>query len=317
MISLLQLEYFRKLCATQHITHTAKQLYISQTALSSMIIGLEQELGVKLFDRLGRSIRLNASGKIYLKYVNDAFAALENGRNALHDLQDTEQKEVSLAVGSSLVWLPMLYEFHRRYPDCSIRQTNCTLARLRELLENREVDFVIAGLDDLPHKDLCYTEIREDRTYFCVSKQHHLANRASVSMRDLRDELFINLPVGTPWRAFCDKIFSQAGFPCKTVLECDYSLRAPLIESNFGAALTSSSAYNINLLKPNCYILVSDDYTRRPMALFWNPNKYLSRAALQFKEFCPSYYREKLGLANDALPPPKAALPAEEAAILR
>ena len=51
MITLLQLEYFRKLAATEHITQTAKELYISQTALSSMIIGLEKELGVQLFAR--------------------------------------------------------------------------------------------------------------------------------------------------------------------------------------------------------------------------------------------------------------------------
>ena len=74
-----------------------------------MIIGLEKELGVKLFDREGRSIKLNQAGEIYCKYVNDAFAALENGRRALQDYQNIGHHEVSLAVGSSLVWLPMIY----------------------------------------------------------------------------------------------------------------------------------------------------------------------------------------------------------------
>ena len=71
MITLLQLDYFRRLAATEHITQTAKELFISQTALSSMIISLEKELGVQLFDRSKRSIRLNQAGKLYLQYVDE------------------------------------------------------------------------------------------------------------------------------------------------------------------------------------------------------------------------------------------------------
>jgi len=93
MITLLQLDYFRKLAATEHITQTAKELYISQTALSSMIIGLEKELGVQLFDRSKRSIRLNQAGKLYLQYVNEVFAALDNGISALQELTETAEKQ--------------------------------------------------------------------------------------------------------------------------------------------------------------------------------------------------------------------------------
>ena len=100
MITLLQLEYFRKLAATEHITQTAKELYISQTALSSMIIGLEKELGAQLFERSKRSIRLNEAGRTYLKYVDQIFTAMDNGRAALRDMTESREKEVSIAVGS-------------------------------------------------------------------------------------------------------------------------------------------------------------------------------------------------------------------------
>ena len=102
MITLLQLDYFRRLAASEHITATAKELFISQTALSSMIISLERELGVQLFDRSRRSIRLNAAGRTYLGYVNQVFAALDNGLAAIKDLEDTREQQVSMAVGSSL-----------------------------------------------------------------------------------------------------------------------------------------------------------------------------------------------------------------------
>ena len=292
MISLLQLEYFRRLCTTQHITQTAKELYISQTALSSMIIGLEKELGIKLFDREGRSIKLNYAGEIYYKYVNEAFSALENGQRALRDFQNIGQREVSLAVGSSLVWLPMLREFRNSYPNCTVRQSNWTLTELQNGLEKMEVDFVIAGLDDLSHEQFEWVKIREDQIFLCVSAEHPLANHDSVCMEDLKGAEFISLPAGSPWRKFCDELFKKAGFSCQTVLECDYSLRASLISSNFGAALTSASARDVDLLNPNRYIPITDSYAHRTMVLFWNSKKYLSRAAVKFREFCPAYYQQ-------------------------
>ena len=100
MITLLQLDYFRKLAATEHITKTAKELYISQTALSSMIIGLEKELGTPLFDRSNRAIHLNEAGKTYLKYVNEVFRSLENGKSALADLKTPTKRT------SALRWEP-------------------------------------------------------------------------------------------------------------------------------------------------------------------------------------------------------------------
>lgn len=292
MITMLQLEYFLRLCTTQHITQTAKELYISQTALSSMIIGLEKELGVKLFDREGRSIKLNHAGEIYYQYVAEALAALENGQRALQDYQSTEQREISLAVGSSLVWLPMLHEFRSKHPDCTVRQFNWTLTKLQNGLQKSEVDFVIAGLDDFSHDQFEWVTIREDQIFLCVSPEHPLADRDFICMEDLRGEAFISVPEGSPWRKFCDKLFERAGFPCRTVLECDYSLRASLIASNFGAALTSESARNVDLLKPNRYIPIADSYAHRTMALFWNPKKYLTKAARDFREFCPDYYRQ-------------------------
>ena len=70
MITLQQLRYFKELAKTQHLTQTAERLYITQTTLSNTIINLEKQLGVKLFDRVGRNLQLNAVGQLYLKYVS-------------------------------------------------------------------------------------------------------------------------------------------------------------------------------------------------------------------------------------------------------
>ena len=293
MITLLQLDYFRKLAATEHITQTAKELYISQTALSSMIIGLEKELGVQLFDRSKRSIRLNQAGRIYLQYVNDVFAALENGRTALHELTETAEHQVSLTVGTPQVWLHMIRDFRHQCPEYSIKQYSQTLDGLTDSLRSMKTDFVIAGLEEISDPSFEHVVLKTDRVYLCVPKHHPFVGRDSIRLHELENEPYIDLPVGAPWRAYCAELFERAGVNIHRVLECDASIRSALIDSEFGVALTSSSAYEVDMLKPNRYIPVADEFATREMALFWNPKKYMSKAALSFRDFCADYWTKQ------------------------
>lgn len=293
MITLLQLDYFRKLAVTEHITQTAKELYISQTALSSMIIGLEKELGIQLFDRSKRSIRLNQAGRVYLQYVNEVFAALDNGRSALQELTETAQKQVSIAVGTSQVWMPMVRDFRKACPEYTIKQKNSTLEEMVTSLRAMKTDFVIASLDEISDPDMEHILLKKDRVYLCVPRNHPMAGRESVSLKELEGENYIDLSVGTPWREYCAQLFKRAKVNIHTVLECDYSIRSALVEAEFGVALTSASAYEVDLFRPNCYIPIADEFAYREMALFWNPKKYMSKAADSFREFCAGYWAER------------------------
>lgn len=290
MITLLQLDYFRKLAAVEHITKTAQELRISQTALSSMIINLERELGVQLFDRSKRTIRLNDAGRIYLKYVNDVFTALENGQTALQDISTSHEHSVRLATGTSSVWSSLFHDFCKVYPQHSLKQSNHTVSQLERALSEMAVDFVLAGETDLHVSGMEKTWFKTDDIYLCVSQSHPMADRESVFMEELRDESFINLNETAPWNAYCDLLFSWAGYSPHVVLECDYTLRASLIASNFGVALTSGSARDVDLLKPNRYIRVADSYAIRRMYLYHNPQRYMTRAARDFLDFCTDYY---------------------------
>lgn len=82
-MELLQLRYFLELAKSKHLTKTAEKLMISPPSLSSTIHKLEDELGVKLFDRKAQRIYLNENGKIYYKYVENALNLLEEGKEAI------------------------------------------------------------------------------------------------------------------------------------------------------------------------------------------------------------------------------------------
>lgn len=89
LMELLQLYYFKVLAEREHLTRTAESLMIAAPSLSATISRLENELGVKLFDRVGRNIRLNENGRILQRYVNEIFDALQNAKTELKDAGTT------------------------------------------------------------------------------------------------------------------------------------------------------------------------------------------------------------------------------------
>ena len=95
-MELLQLLYFQVVAQEEHITRAANTLHVSQPALSKTIKRLEDELGVPLFTRVGKTIRLNAKGEIFLRYVTTALSALSDGKNTLTSLNSTSFPDITI-----------------------------------------------------------------------------------------------------------------------------------------------------------------------------------------------------------------------------
>ena len=89
-MKLTQLQYFKTVAETGKISLAAKKLYVSAPALSIAIANLENELGVKLFDRTNNRIELNKQGKVYLGYVNQILSDLSQANQMI---QDTKQED--------------------------------------------------------------------------------------------------------------------------------------------------------------------------------------------------------------------------------
>ncbi len=286
MITLQQLKYFKELAKTEHLTQTAERLYITQTTLSNTIINLEKQLGVKLFDRVGRNLQLNEVGRIYLEYVNEALMLLDNGLTAVNDYKDTVQQAVSVAMTNSNVWSDLIRGFHTKFKDYSIRQVGCDKAQFRNKLIVQEIDFVIAGESDFSLAGLEHMVIRVEEIFLCVPTEHPLALREGIYLKEVHSESFISLPESNSFRGFCDQLFKQAGVAYNAALECDYIMREKLVAAGFGVAITTNASRRQNVNEQGiAYIPVLDDFAKRPIAIIWNPKHYLSKAAKDFRDF--------------------------------
>lgn len=286
MITLQQLRYFSELAKTQHLTQTAERLYITQTTLSNTIINLERQLGVKLFDRVGRSIQLNEVGALYLKHVDEALMVLDNAQIAIDNYKEVEEQAVSVAMSSSSVWSNLILGFRTCYQSYNIRQIDCDRALFRNMLTDHKIDFVITGVDDMSLSGLEHSVIREEQLYLCVPNNHALAGKEGVYLRQTKDEPYINLPESNSFRGFCDELFQKAGIACHAVVECDYTLRGKLVAAGFGITIATDGSRRQNILGSGVsYVPILDDFAQRRIAIIWNPRHNLSRAARDFREY--------------------------------
>ena len=115
-MELQQLRYFLTVARLEHMTRAAEELHITQPSLSITISRLEESLGVPLFDRYRRQIKLNEFGKAFLRRVERIFDELEEGKRELLDLAGLEHGTVSVASTSMGILKDLIDSFLTQYP---------------------------------------------------------------------------------------------------------------------------------------------------------------------------------------------------------
>lgn len=200
-MNLSQLYYFRKLSELQHYTEAAKELYITQPALSDAIRSLEKELGVPLFQKEGRNVKLTRYGREFSVYVHDALRELDKGIEVMHEY--TGKLSGSLSVGGLYTitgdYLPALIRaYHDNYGD-GVRvevSQNFSLA-LIEGLKDDTYDVVFAARKENESK-LHFEPVVAHQLVVGVPKGSHLASKPFVSLGDLQGYDIHTYRSGTP-----------------------------------------------------------------------------------------------------------------------
>ena len=176
----------------------AKALYISQPALSSDIAKLEKELGIKLFFRTGRGIRLTEAGDLLAEYVTKAMTFIDAGEDKIRDLLDL--KAGHLTVGASdmtlkFFLLEYISVFRETYPDVRVKVTNAPSPRTLAALRSGEIDFgvITSSGDDGECSDIDLKALRTVKDVFVCHPDCPLAKKKKVNVQELRDYPLIML----------------------------------------------------------------------------------------------------------------------------
>ncbi|OMD89761.1 LysR family transcriptional regulator [Paenibacillus odorifer] len=287
-MELLQLQYFLAVARLEHMTEAARNLHVTQSSLSKTIQRLEEDLGVPLFDRVGRKLRLNESGSRFLRRTERALFELEQGKQELSDLSSPEHGTLELAVTTASTLPNILREFRKKRPDIQYHVQMLTTQEMVTLLNRGEVDYCLSS-PPIKGDDIECQIVFIDPILVAVPKGHRLANRSSVTLIELRDEWFVGVKSGYGTRDLIDSVCKSVGFVPKYVYEGDEPARlSTLVEAEIGLAFIPSTARNSR--EDIQYLQVENHELEREIALLWHRSRYISQAALEFREVVVEYF---------------------------
>jgi LysR family hydrogen peroxide-inducible transcriptional activator len=210
-MELHQLRYFCAVAETGSFSRAAEQSHVAQPSLSQQIMKLEDELGARLFDRLGRSVRLTDVGKTFLPRARAVLRELEAAKGDVVESKDSVGGPICVGVIPTVAPYflpPHLTLFTREFPQARLTVVEEITPVLLERLRAGTVDVAILALPIRGHEFDTFPLLTE-RLYAALPKKHALAHRRSLSLKDLRKEPFLLLRDGHCFRdtavAACDR----------------------------------------------------------------------------------------------------------------
>jgi len=215
---------FAAVARCESISAAAKLLFVTQPAVSSDILELEDMLGVTLFYRTNRGVRLTAEGEVLYEHVRSAFAFLESGEDAIREM--TGLRSGTLRIGASdmtlrFYLLDHIRAFCEKYPQIKLSVTNNPTPRTLEALREGSIDFGVISADsvlDAEQSDLHRVNVREIRDVFVCAPTCPLAREKNVSPARLQEFGLIMLEKNTSTRRY---LCNQVGYE---KLEADVEL---------------------------------------------------------------------------------------------
>jgi LysR family transcriptional activator of glutamate synthase operon len=284
-----ELRWFAALAERQHMTSVARELHISQPALSRAIARLETTVGVPLFDRRGRVLALNHHGRRYLPHVRRALEELDAGAAALTDDADAEHGELRLwflhTLGSWLV--PALVGGYREeHPAVRFRLAQRSAPALLAAFDDGDADLLLMGPRPAG-KRFAWHELVTEPLLLAVPPHHRLAGRKTVALSEVAGDPFVAMRPGNALRPLTDELCRAAGFEPRIAFEGDEvaTLRG-LVGAGLGVALLPPprvAAEEVTTATP--HLRVRDPGCERRLGLVWDPDRPATPVVEGFRRF--------------------------------
>lgn len=287
----LQLKYFQTVARLEHMTQAAEQLHIAQPSLSKTIARLEEAVGVPLFDRQGRQIRLNQFGRIYLERVDRAFRELEEGERQMREMAGLSRGSIRLGVSITSVLPELIGMFIQRHPSVHFRQMLGPTAEMIKKLEDGEIDLCISSVQ-VEGPDLEWLELMTEQVWIAASTSHKLAGRDSIALEELAEEPFISMNTGFSFRDLMDDLCRQADFMPNITFEVDEPEGiSRLVGQGLGVAFLPELSFKLPSRTHLTKLRIENRDFRRTTWIAWSKRHYLSLAAREFREYIIESYR--------------------------
>lgn len=294
-----QFEYVMAVAEEKSFSKAAQKLFISQPSLSEYIMRLEQQLGIKLFDRTTNPLRLTYAGEKYIEASKNILNLNNKLEEQLADIADSNKGciKIGVPIPTERYILPLvLPEFYKRFPKIEIAIEEYSAIELEKMLIAGEVDFAIMHLP-IQNKKIVYESLSDEKIFLVAPPKYQSEKGQELDFRSLRNEKFILSKPGHRMRVVADKIFRQAEFKPDVIFEIrNLDAIYRFAAAGMGFAFVPENV--ISLLNTNqyenCFLLDDIGFT---LAIAYRQGEYLTKAASEFiritKEIVDSNHKQE------------------------
>lgn len=262
---------------------------VSQPGISRALARLEEEVGVPLLHKSGRTLRPTAAGAAFKRQVDEMLHRLDDGLAAAAQAVDPETGTVQLAFQRSLAtWLvpSLVSSFRAKHPRVTFTLLQVQDDVVATILETGEADLVVSAARPLgtrAHRQ----RLMDEPLHLAVAADHPLSTRASIRLGDLAEESFLMLRPSSLLRQQSEQLCRAAGFEPVIGFEGDDlpSLRG-FVAAGLGVAILPSSGQGFADTEsgPVRYIDIEDALASREIGLAWPADRELLASAELFRQ---------------------------------
>jgi len=284
-MELRQLEYFMAVCKELHFTKAAEKLNIAQPTLSQQIRSLENQVGIPLFDRIGKKIALTEAGKILLDHTQRIFYEKEQAEAALRDLNGLGIGK--LTIGSLFTCVhyllsPSILKFNQLYPNIELSILGLRNGDIKKRLLENQLDL---GITFLPAKEEDFEAIPlfTEELSLAVPMDHSFAVREEIEMKELENTSTILPPKNYYLRQLIDHSALEAGIELNPILEISpLESIIPTVAQGLGAAILPAPYLDILGNNQIRKVKVLNPTPKREIGFLYRKNKYMCTTTKTF-----------------------------------
>lgn len=204
--------YYTAKCGS--VTRAAAKLAISQPAVSQALKALEKTLGVTLFERVSRGVKLTGEGQLLFSYVEKGYEQIESGVEKIFQMKNLELGEVHIGASDMTLrfyLLPFLEKFHEAYPSIKVIVTNAPTPETLALLREGRIDFGVVSTPFEAGEEVEALPVREIEDVFVAGRRFMSYKNRMMDFQELEELPMIFLERGTSTRSYMDYYLAQEG----------------------------------------------------------------------------------------------------------
>lgn len=292
-MNIQQIEFFIMLAETEHMTRSAQLLNTTQPNVSYAITQLENTLGVPLFKKVGRNIKLTKYGKTFYKYAKEALSLLTLGENVIADKIDPNRGHIDLGFTYTMGprYVPeIVKDFQKEKTNHSVNfsflQGNSS--DIIKMLREEKIDLGLSSfIDNSP--DILFDPFIKQDMVVVVPEDHPLAVKDSISFKELDGLPFVNFGENTGIRHYIDDILDEAGVSPNNIVSVEEdSSMLGFVSHGFGVTImpniTITDAFPVKKIK------INDQFHPRIIYLATVKGAYRSPSLEKFYDFTKNYF---------------------------